>query len=209
MKRGKYFWDYLLFSEFSRDSTKKNAPFFVFAARKFANLGNYAYLCNVRKDYPGKFPERASRILRVAVLLYLKKSEKSSLLLKENGAVRVRTWLAKKGKPCKREKEALQKGERSLQTGGEVLGNREEGTFWLVATTRPHKLGRAPLRLGAPARLCWSGRQNPTFIPWPCLSLGSTASGGSRAPSTGVDVHPGRGCRDKPWRSHASARCRS
>jgi len=62
VKRGKYFWDYLLFSEFSRDSTKKNAPFFVFAARKFANLGNYAYLCNVRKDYPGKFPERASRI---------------------------------------------------------------------------------------------------------------------------------------------------
>ena len=30
----KYLWDYLLFSEFSRDSTKKNALFFVFAARK-------------------------------------------------------------------------------------------------------------------------------------------------------------------------------
>ncbi len=96
-----------------------------------------------------------------------------------------------------------------LQTGKKVLGNREKGTIWLVAAARPHKLGRAPLHLGAPARLCWSGRQNPTFIPWPCLSLGSTASGGSRAPSTGVDAHPGRGCRDKPWRSRASDRCRS
>ena len=77
--------------------------------------------------------------------------------------------------------------ERSLQTGRKVLGNREKGTFWFVAIARPHKLGRAPLHLGAPARLCWSGRQNPIFIPWFRLSLGSTASGGSRAPSTDVD----------------------
>ena len=84
-------------------------------------------------------------------------------------------------------RQALQKGERSLQTGKKVLGNREKGTLRLVAIARPHKLGRAPLHLGAPARLCWSGRQNPTFIPWLCLSWGSTASGGSRAPSTGVE----------------------
>ena len=106
-------------------------------------------------------------------------------------------------------RQALQKGERSLQTGKKVLGNREKGTIWLVVTARPYKLGRAPLRLGAHARLCWSGRQNPIFIPWFRLSWGSTASGGSHAPSTGVDAHPGRGCRDKPWRSRASDRCRS
>ena len=47
-----------------------------------------------------------------AVLLYLNKSEKSSLLLKENGAVRVRTWLMKKDKPCKRGKEACKLGGR-------------------------------------------------------------------------------------------------
>ena len=84
-------------------------------------------------------------------------------------------------------RQALQKGERSLQTGKKVLGNWEKGTIWLVAAVRPHKLGRAPLHLGAPARLCWSGRQNPTFIPWLCLSWGSTASGGFRAPSTDAD----------------------
>ena len=52
-------------------------------------------------------------------------------MLKENGTVRERTWLAKK-------EQALQKGERSLQTGRKVLGNREKGTFWLVAIARPH-----------------------------------------------------------------------
>ena len=155
-------------------------------------------------------PQRADAGAKVRILCetrkylrnYLQKSEKSSLLRKENGTVRERTWLAKK-------EQALQKGERSLQTGRKILGNKEKGTFWIVAAARPHKLGRAPLHLGAPARLCWSGRQNPIFIPWLCLSLGSTASGGSRAPSTGVDAHPGRGCRDKPWRSRASDRCRS
>jgi len=44
----KYLWNNLLFSEFSRDSAKKNALFFVFAARKFANIGNNAYLCSVK-----------------------------------------------------------------------------------------------------------------------------------------------------------------
>ena len=136
------------------------------------------------------------------LFLTLCAAEDSSLLRKENGTVRERTWLAKKDKPCKR-------GKSSLQTGRKVLGNREKGTFWLVAIARPHKLGRAPLHLRAPARLCWSGRQNPIFIPWFRLFWGSTASGGSHAPSTGVDAHPGRGCRDKPWRSRASDRCRS
>jgi len=39
----KYLRNNLLFSEFCRDSTKKNALFFVFAAPKFANISNYAY----------------------------------------------------------------------------------------------------------------------------------------------------------------------
>ena len=38
---------------------------------------------------------------------------------------------------CEKE-QALQKGERSLQTGRKVLGNREKGTFWFVVTARPH-----------------------------------------------------------------------
>ena len=45
----------LLYSEFYRDSTKKNALFFVFAARKFANIGRSSYLCKVRNDYPVSF----------------------------------------------------------------------------------------------------------------------------------------------------------
>ena len=40
----------MLFSEFSRDSTKKNALFFVFAARKFANTGISSYLCSVKMN---------------------------------------------------------------------------------------------------------------------------------------------------------------
>ena len=163
--------------------------------------------------YPGKFPERASRIRHYPILkqaaslgcgfaIFEKIRKKQSLAERERHGEGKDVGLRKKNKPCKR-------GERSLQTGRKVLGNKEKGTFWFVAIARPHKLGRAPLHLGVPARLCWSGRQNPTFIPWFRLSLGSTASGGSHAPSTGVDAHPGRGCRDKPWRSHASARCRS
>jgi len=66
--------------------------------------------------YPGKFPERASRIRHYPILkqaasfgcgfAIFEKIRKSSLLLKENGTVRVRTWLAKK-------EQALQKGKRS------------------------------------------------------------------------------------------------
>jgi len=104
----------------------------------------------------------------------------------------------------------------SLAKGRKQPANWEKGTrkqggrYYLTRFRRPPlQIGRAPLRLGAPARLCWSGRQNPIFIPWFRLSLGSTANGGSHAPSTGVDAHPGRGCRDKPSRSRASARCRS
>jgi len=99
-------------------------------------------------------------------------------LLKENGTGEGENVSYEKG-------QALQKGKRSLQTGRKVFGNREEGAFWLVAAARHHKLGRAPLRLGAPARLCWSGRQNTTFILWNCLSLENRASNGSHVPSTG------------------------
>ena len=48
--------------------------------------------------------------LRFKLFLTLCIAEESSLLLKENGTVRERTWLTKK-------RQALQKGERSLQTG--------------------------------------------------------------------------------------------
>jgi len=49
----KYLWNYLLFSEFSRHSTKKNALFFVFAARKFANIGKKCLsLQTERKQIP-------------------------------------------------------------------------------------------------------------------------------------------------------------
>jgi len=44
----KYLRNYLLVSEFCRDSTKKNALFFVFAAPKFAKIRNNAYPCNVK-----------------------------------------------------------------------------------------------------------------------------------------------------------------
>ena len=46
------------------------------------------------------------------LFLTLCAAEDSSLLRKENGTVRERTWLAKKDKPCKREKEACKQGER-------------------------------------------------------------------------------------------------
>ena len=140
--------------------------------------------------YPGKFPERASRIRHYPILKQAASFGCGFAIFEK---IRRKQSLAERERHCEGEnmayekRQALQKGERSLQTGKKVLGNRERGTIWLVFTTRPHKLGRAPLRLGAPARLCWSGRQNPTFIPWPCLSLGSTASGDSRAPSTDVD----------------------
>jgi hypothetical protein len=40
--------DLFAFSEFFRDSSKKNELFFDFAARKFGSLLTYSYLCSVR-----------------------------------------------------------------------------------------------------------------------------------------------------------------
>ena len=46
----------------------------------------------------------------------------------------------------------------------------------LNSNTRPHELGRAPLYLGAPALIRWSGRSKPSFIPWKYHALGSRAN---------------------------------
>ena len=83
--------------------------------------------------YPGKFPERASRIRHYPFLkqaasfgcgfaIFEKIRKKQSLAERERHGERGGTWLAKK-------EQALQKGESSLQTGRKVLGNREEGTI--------------------------------------------------------------------------------
>jgi len=61
---------------------------------------------------------------------------------------------------------SIARGKSSLQTGYKVHGNGEKDILSSFVTACPHELGRAPLHRGAPARLCWSGRQNPTFIPW-------------------------------------------
>lgn len=78
-------------------------------------------------------------------------AEESSLLLKENGAVRVRTWLAKK-------EQALQKGERSLQTGKKVLGNREKGTGKQGERYVLARCHRPPSQIRAGALTSWSTR---------------------------------------------------
>ena len=65
---------------------------------------------------------------------------------------------------CRKEY-ALRLGKRYVQTGEKILGNREKVIGLLVAAARPHIFGRAPLYLGAPALLYWSGRQHPIFIP--------------------------------------------
>ena len=44
----------MLFSEFSRDSTKKNVLLFVFAARKFANIRKKLSLAEKVKEYKRK-----------------------------------------------------------------------------------------------------------------------------------------------------------
>ena len=50
-------------------------------------------------------------------------------------------------------------------TGEKVRANRERDGMSLNSNARPHELGRAPLYLGAPALICWSGRSKPSFIP--------------------------------------------
>ena len=50
-------------------------------------------------------------------------------------------------------------------TGEKVRANRERDGMSLNSNARPHKLGRAPLYVGAPALICWSGRSKPSLIP--------------------------------------------
>ena len=53
-----------------------------------------------------------------------------------------------------------EQGKRYGQTGSETACNRERYGMSLNLNARPHKLGRAPLYLGAPVLICWSGRPN-------------------------------------------------
>ena len=100
----------------------------------------------------------------------------------------------------------LEKGKRPVQTRNETACNRERDGISLDSDGRPHKLGRAPLYLGAPALICWSGPSKPSFIPWKYLVLGNKASGGFHELSTDADGHPCRGCRDRLWLNHVSVR---
>ena len=59
----------------------------------------------------------------------------------------------------------LEQGKRYGQTGSETACNRERDGMSLNSNARPHELGRAPLYLGAPALICWSGRSKPIFNP--------------------------------------------
>jgi hypothetical protein len=57
-----------------------------------------------------------------------------------------------------------EQGERYGQTGSETACNRERYGILPDSGGRSHELGRAPLYIGAPALICWSGRSNPSFI---------------------------------------------
>ncbi len=59
-----------------------------------------------------------------------------------------------------------EQGKRYGVAGSEKACNRERDGIMPDSDGRPHKLGRAPLYLGAPALICWSGRSKPSFIPW-------------------------------------------
>ena len=77
-----------------------------------------------------------------------------------------------------------EQGKRYGQTGSDTACNRERYGMSLNSNARPHKLGRAPLYLGAPALICRSGRSKPDFILLYYSFWGSRASGGFRVPST-------------------------
>ena len=64
-----------------------------------------------------------------------------------------------------REKGTGKQGVRRHVTGSEKACNRERDGILPDSGGRPHKLGRAPLYIGAPALICWSGRSKPSFIP--------------------------------------------
>ena len=59
----------------------------------------------------------------------------------------------------------LEQGKRYGQTGNETACNRERYGISPDSDGRPHELGRAPLYIGAPALICWSGRPKPIFNP--------------------------------------------
>ena len=64
-----------------------------------------------------------------------------------------------------RGKGTAKQGVRRHVTGSEKACNRERDGILPDSGGRPHKLGRAPLYVGAPALICWSGRSKPSFIP--------------------------------------------
>ena len=47
---------------------------------------------------------------------------------------------------------------------GDIADKQTIDGILLDLDARPHKLGLAPLHLGAPALICWSGRSKPSFI---------------------------------------------
>jgi len=59
----------------------------------------------------------------------------------------------------------LEQGKRYGQTGRDTECNRERYGISPDSDGRPHELGRAPLYIGAPALICWSGRPKPIFNP--------------------------------------------
>ena len=81
--------------------------------------------------YPGKFPERASRIRHYPILkqaasfgcgfaIFEKIRKKQSLAERERHGVGENVGLRKKDKPCNREKEACKQGEWYWETGRKV-----------------------------------------------------------------------------------------
>jgi len=78
---------------------------------------------------------------------------------------------ARKGNPLSkihvrnRGKDTGKQGTRRHVTGSETACNRERDGISPDSDGRPHELGRAPLYIGAPALICWSGRSKPSSIP--------------------------------------------
>ena len=54
---------------------------------------------------------------------------------------------------------------RALVTGSEAPSGRARDGMLPDSGGGPHQFGREPLYLGAPARIYWSGRSKPNFIP--------------------------------------------
>ena len=63
-------------------------------------------------------------------------------------------------------KDTQKQGKRRVETGEKTRRNREKDRISLESGGRPHKLGRAPLYLGAPTLIYPSGRSKPVFNPY-------------------------------------------